>query len=223
MLNSQRLPASRFQIVPFACTLVLSAGLICAGSIESFAQGPCEIMDPTGTPLNVRASPNGHIVGTLQNGVQVSVLDRAVDRKKQAWVYVGYPENQSPIGWVYRDFIACNSNGTASQSTERGAESVGWMKSSDVGCNTVNDELVCNAFDHYTDVYQRGGSCATYGVPFFDRPNGKPIGLLWGEAQIKLGEKSEDGRYTHIYVPPEHHKKDMGIMPYSLKALRECG
>jgi hypothetical protein len=80
-----------------------------------------------------------------------------------------------------------------------------------------------NAFDHYTDVYQRGGLCATYGVPFFDRPNGKPIGLLWGEAQIKLGEKSEDGRYTHVYVPPEHYKKDMGIMPYSLKALRECG
>jgi hypothetical protein len=97
------------------------------------------------------------------------------------------------------------------------------MKSSDVGCDTVNDELVCNAFDHYTDVYQRGGLCATYGVPFFDRPNGKPIGLLWGEAQIKLGEKSEDRRYTHVYVPPEHHKKDMGIMPYSLKALRECG
>jgi hypothetical protein len=116
MPNSQRLTASRFQIVLFACTLVLSAGLICAGSIESFAQSPCEVMDPTGTPLNVRASPNGHIVGTLQNGVQVSVLDRAVDRKKQQWVYVGLSEDQSPIGWVYREFIACKSNGTASQS-----------------------------------------------------------------------------------------------------------
>jgi hypothetical protein len=105
MPNSQRLPASCFRVVLFACTLVLSAGLICAGSIESFAQGPCEVMDPTGTPLNVRTSPNGHIVGTLQNGVQVSVLDRAVDRKKQAWVYVGYPENQSDrlgISRLYR-------------------------------------------------------------------------------------------------------------------------
>jgi hypothetical protein len=43
----------------------------------------------------------------LQNGLQVSVLDRAVDRKKQAWVYVGHSEDQSPIGWVYREFIAC--------------------------------------------------------------------------------------------------------------------
>jgi hypothetical protein len=57
MLNSQRLPASRFRVALFACTLVLSAGLICAGSIESLAQGPCEVMDPTGTPLNVRARP----------------------------------------------------------------------------------------------------------------------------------------------------------------------
>ena len=37
---------------------------------------------------------------------------------------------------------------------------------------------------------------------------------------IALGEKSENGRYTHVYVPPEHYKKDLGIMPYSLKALR---
>ena len=123
MSNSQRLPASRFQIVPFACTL-LSAGLICAGSIEPFAQGLCEIMDPTGTPLNVRASPNGHIVGTLQNGVQVSVLDRVVDRKKQAWVYVGHSEDQSPIGWVYREFIACKSDGTASQGLVGSAHAV---------------------------------------------------------------------------------------------------
>jgi hypothetical protein len=25
-------------------------------------------MDPTGTPLNVRTTPNGNIVGTLNNG-----------------------------------------------------------------------------------------------------------------------------------------------------------
>ncbi len=66
------------------------------------------------------------------------------------------------------------------------------MKSSDVGCNQVNNELVCTALDHYTDAYQHGEVCATYGVPFYDRPNGKPIGLLWGEALIKLE-----------HVPPE--------------------
>src|SRR6476620_5504525 len=115
MPNSYQLPASRFQTVPFACVLVLTPALICVGSIEAFAQSPCEVTDPTGTPLNVRASPNGDIVGTLRNGVQVSVLDRSVDREKRAWVYVGRSEDRSPIGWVYREFIACESNDTTIQ------------------------------------------------------------------------------------------------------------
>ena len=106
---------------------------------------------------------------------------------------------------------------------KRELEPIGWMKSSDVGCTVFEGKEHCNALDHYTDAYQRGDLCATYGVPFFDRPNGNPAGLLWGEAQIELGEKSEDGKFTHVYVPPGQHKKDMGIMPYSLKALRECG
>jgi hypothetical protein len=30
---------------------------------EASAQERCRVMDPTGTPLNVRTAPNGHIVG----------------------------------------------------------------------------------------------------------------------------------------------------------------
>jgi hypothetical protein len=97
------------------------------------------------------------------------------------------------------------------------------MKSSDVGCTNVEKQYICNALDHYRDVHQRGGSCATYGVPFYDRPNGKPIGLLWGEAQIHLGEQSKDGKYTRIWSLEGQHKEDLGIMPYSLKALHGCG
>jgi hypothetical protein len=98
---------------------------------------------------------------------------------------------------------------------------IGWMKTSDIGCGVVEGTEVCNPIDHYTDAYQRGEDCATYGVPFYDRPNGKPIGLLWGEAQIILGEKSNDGKYTRIWSKSD--LKDVGIMPYSLKALHECG
>jgi hypothetical protein len=76
-------------------------------------------MDPTGTPLNVRASPNGHIVGTLRNGVQITVLDHASDQKAQEWVYVGRSDDQSPIGWVYRRFIACATNGPSGPETSR--------------------------------------------------------------------------------------------------------
>jgi hypothetical protein len=109
------------------------------------------------------------------------------------------------------------------QSAKGHSEPIGWMKSADVGCSEFKGDFHCNPIDHYTDVYLRGGSCATYGTPFFDRPNGKPIGLIWGEAQIVLGEKSRDGKWTRVWSSPGNTKEDLGIMPYSLKALRGCG
>jgi hypothetical protein len=102
-------------------------------------------------------------------------------------------------------------------------EPIGWIKSSDIGCTTLENELICNPIDHYTDVYQRGGMCATYGVPFYSRPYGKPVGLIWGEMQIVTDEKSDDGKYTRIWTKPGQHIKDGGVWPYSLKALRSCG
>jgi hypothetical protein len=60
----------------------------------------CIVTDPTGTPLNIRATPNGQIVGTLVNGTQVTVSDVAFDRQGNAWAYIG-------IGWVYRQYITC--------------------------------------------------------------------------------------------------------------------
>jgi tetratricopeptide (TPR) repeat protein len=77
------------------------------GLTDASAQSRCRVMDPTGTPLNVRTTPNGYIVGTLNNGDQVTVLDRTSDRRGKAWVYVGNYENNKPIGWVFREFIAC--------------------------------------------------------------------------------------------------------------------
>jgi len=71
----------------------------------------CRVMDPTGTPLNVRTIPNGHIVGTLTNGEQVTVLDRTSDRRGKVWVYVGNYEDNKPIGWVFREFIVCRVGG----------------------------------------------------------------------------------------------------------------
>lgn len=91
---------------------------ICIGSLvlgmtfcllgDAFAQAACSVTDPTGTPLNVRTSPNGNVVGTLNNGAQVIILDRA-SRTGKSWVYVGRYEDHVPIGWVYRDYINCNT------------------------------------------------------------------------------------------------------------------
>jgi clan AA aspartic protease (TIGR02281 family) len=99
-------------------SLVLAATCL---SGEVSAQSPCRVVDPTGTPLNVRTSPNGNAVGTLGNGAQVIVLDRA-SRGGKDWVYVGRAEDRVPIGWVFRDYLDCQTeaktNTTASMSAQ---------------------------------------------------------------------------------------------------------
>jgi uncharacterized protein len=74
------------------------------------AQSACRVMDPTGTPLNVRTSPNGNAVGSLENGVQVVILDSA-SRNGKNWVYVGRTEDRVPIGWVFQDYLVCHTAG----------------------------------------------------------------------------------------------------------------
>jgi hypothetical protein len=64
-------------------------------------------MDPTGTLLNVRAEPNGPIVATLENGVLVTVLSRTTDARGKPWTYIGDYSDNRPLGWVFREFIAC--------------------------------------------------------------------------------------------------------------------
>lgn len=66
----------------------------------------CRVMDPTGTPLNVRTSPDGNIVGTVSNGVRVIILDHTLRRGKD-WVYVGKAEDRVPIGWVFESYLDC--------------------------------------------------------------------------------------------------------------------
>jgi hypothetical protein len=64
-------------------------------------------MDPTGTPLNVRTSPNGNVIAALPNGMLVSVIDRAIDQRGRGWFYIKHYDTGQPIGWVIREFIAC--------------------------------------------------------------------------------------------------------------------
>jgi len=49
------------------------------------AQSHCRVMDPTGTPLNLRTAPNGQILGNLANGVLVAVVDQAVGSTSSRW------------------------------------------------------------------------------------------------------------------------------------------
>jgi hypothetical protein len=85
-----------------AIALIVSVGLAQAQDGER-----CKVTDPTGTPLNVRAKPNGKIIGTLANGTYVSILEYAPDANGKPWVKVAYHETKKPIGWVFREFVSC--------------------------------------------------------------------------------------------------------------------
>jgi hypothetical protein len=64
-------------------------------------------MDPTGTPLNARTGPHGTVLGKLSNGILVSIIDKMNDERERSWVYIANYETRLPIGWVYREYIAC--------------------------------------------------------------------------------------------------------------------
>jgi hypothetical protein len=71
------------------------------------AEDLCRVMDPTGTPLNVRLAPNGRIVGTVNNGVLVAVVDTRGDANGRLWAFIVRANDGRPFGWAFREFIAC--------------------------------------------------------------------------------------------------------------------
>jgi hypothetical protein len=83
------------------------AALLLCSAAEAAAQARCRVMDPTGTPLNVRAGPNMRVIGSLPNGVLVSIIDQTRDRQGRPWAYIAHYESKQPIGWVFREFLAC--------------------------------------------------------------------------------------------------------------------
>ena len=80
-----------------ACVLV---GIF-AFSSSSFAQ-TCVVADPTGTPLNVRATPGGSVVATIANGTWV-----VVQEYRGQWVHIAHSSSGHPIGWVFRRYLNC--------------------------------------------------------------------------------------------------------------------
>jgi hypothetical protein len=64
----------------------------------------CVVADPTGTPLNVRSTPNGTILGALHNDTRVIVAETAM-AGGQKWARV-VPAVGKP-GWVFRNHLDC--------------------------------------------------------------------------------------------------------------------
>jgi hypothetical protein len=85
----------------------LALGLALAASGAEAQSTRCRVMDPTGTPLNLRDSPNGAIIGRVRNGTLVTRVRSSEDERGRPWSYVVDRQTGEPLGWVYREFIAC--------------------------------------------------------------------------------------------------------------------
>ena len=74
----------------------------------ALASGECLVDDPTGTPLNVRAAPNGPILTTLRNGTRVTVLEE-MKRGGKRWLLVSRQGER--LGWIFGAYVVCPKGG----------------------------------------------------------------------------------------------------------------
>ncbi len=82
--------------------------LLVSVTVAAAAEGErCKVTDPTGTPLNVRESPNGKITGTLANGTLVAIVEYNDAANGKPWVKIVDYKTKKPIGWVFREFVSC--------------------------------------------------------------------------------------------------------------------
>ncbi len=68
------------------CAAASLAVIMLSGTAQAAAL--CKVTDPTNTPLNLRDSENGDIIGKLRNGKLVYVLDYSMDYKGRPWAYI---------------------------------------------------------------------------------------------------------------------------------------
>lgn len=73
---------------------------------SALASDRCKVTDPTGTPLNLRDTPNGEIIGSIRNGIIVLIQDNAQDNRGRSWVLIS-SSSGTTLGWVFREFISC--------------------------------------------------------------------------------------------------------------------
>jgi uncharacterized protein YgiM (DUF1202 family) len=91
--------------------IALLGGLCAAAPLASACDGPpvCTVVDPTGTPLNVRSGPNGKILSNLRKGSKVEVVDHK-DHKGQRWARVAKYQ-EATYGWVFEAYLKCKPSG----------------------------------------------------------------------------------------------------------------
>lgn len=86
-----------------------TALIVTAAATQAQAADRCAVTDPTGTPLNLRAAPNGRILATLNNRQTVQMLDQVYDDRGRAWALVRMHGGGGTgvRGYVFREFVSC--------------------------------------------------------------------------------------------------------------------
>ena len=94
--------------------VLLAAAVLLLAQVSATAQDRgmerCKVSDPTGSPLNVRSSPNGkRIVSKLKNGTSIFIEDYRSDREDREWALVRLTGKKvyKPLGWVLKEFLEC--------------------------------------------------------------------------------------------------------------------
>jgi hypothetical protein len=68
----------------------------------------CVVSDPTGTPLNIRATPNGKVVGKVRNGTTVYAVMYSGDSQDRSWTKIKLTPRGAAKGWVLTEFLECD-------------------------------------------------------------------------------------------------------------------
>ncbi len=71
----------------------------------------CIVIDDSGTPLNVRATPNGRILGGLLYGHSVEVVEVSLSRNGRYWSRINVNNPIYRSGWVLSALIDCETVG----------------------------------------------------------------------------------------------------------------
>jgi hypothetical protein len=91
--------------LPLSLLATTGVALACGGAPV------CTVKDPTGTPLNIRLSPNGPVVGTAKNGTELMFIEhRDVDGKLWALVERFQPGELAADfdgAWVFGAYLDC--------------------------------------------------------------------------------------------------------------------
>ncbi|MDK9695208.1 MAG: SH3 domain-containing protein [Siculibacillus sp.] len=98
----------KIKAAALASAIVLAA--LAAPAAGQSRGSVCLVADPTGTLLNVRATPNGRVVGEIVNGVWVRVGDMAAVNGKP-WALIHDSDMAGTLGdrlgWVFAAYLKC--------------------------------------------------------------------------------------------------------------------